>query len=317
MVRIPINNSGNPQSDADLQHDAEEQSTIHYASATNPPQPSTAQTDSTGTYRRGGDTSATDASVPPAPQPPSMQGRSSLGPVAGEVAGLSGADVTGGDLTPHQDAGDALEEVTQTRRGESAMWEQQQRGEVSTQTHDLKPSSANPEEGLPANPDGKESSGGANDADAMSAAETNTTARAAADGDDRFLQLAADFENFKRQAARRESEAKDRAARHILEDLLPVLDNFDRAVQAAETARDVQSLKIGVEYILQQLRDVLKNHGVEPIETQGQKFDPLHHDALEQVPNSGQPEGTVINEVQRGYNYKGQVLRTSRVRVAG
>jgi len=79
----------------------------------------------------------------------------------------------------------------------------------------------------------------------------------------------------------------------------------------------VESLRVGVEFIAQQLRDTLKNYGVEPIEAQGRKFDPLHHEALEEVSDSGHPEGTVVDEAQRGYSYKGQVLRPSRVRVAG
>ena len=73
----------------------------------------------------------------------------------------------------------------------------------------------------------------------------------------------------------------------------------------------------GIEFIAQQLRDALKGHGVESIEAMGQKFDPLKHDALEEVTESGHPEGTILSEAQRGYTFKGQVMRPSRVRVAG
>jgi molecular chaperone GrpE len=130
-----------------------------------------------------------------------------------------------------------------------------------------------------------------------------------------LLQLTADFENFKRQALRREAETRDRAVRGVLEELLPVLDNFERAVAAAQNSNDVQSLKVGVEFILQQFEEALKSQGAQPIVAQGQPFDPTQHEAIEQVEDSGE-SGTIIGEVQRGFLYNGKVLRPSRVRVA-
>lgn len=141
--------------------------------------------------------------------------------------------------------------------------------------------------------------------------------RAATENDERFLRAVAELENFKRQAARREQEARERASRNVIEDLLPVLDNFERALEAARTAKDVEGVRTGIEFIAQQLRDALKGHGVESIESLGQKFDPLKHDALEEVAGSEHPEGTILSEAQRGYTFKGQILRPSRVRVAG
>lgn len=142
-------------------------------------------------------------------------------------------------------------------------------------------------------------------------------ARLAAESEDKYLRAVAELENFKRQAARRETEARERATRSVIEDLLPVLDNFERALEAARTAKDVEGVRVGVEFIAQQLRDTLRGHGVEAIETHGQSFDPLKHDALEEVGESEHPEGTILSEAQRGYMYKGQVMRASRVRVAG
>jgi molecular chaperone GrpE len=133
----------------------------------------------------------------------------------------------------------------------------------------------------------------------------------------RYLQLAADFENFRRQASRREKETRERANISLVEDLLPVLDNFERALDAARLTDDVESLRMGVLFIAQQLREVLRNHGVEPIETQGHHFDPKHHEALEEVTDTDHPEGTIVHEAQRGYRYRGKVLRPSMVRVAG
>ena len=131
-----------------------------------------------------------------------------------------------------------------------------------------------------------------------------------------LLQMAADFENYKRSAARRESEVKDRAVRSVVEDLLPVLDNFQRAVDASLAATDVASLRIGVEFILQMFQNALHNHGVTPIDAHGKPFDPMQHEALDQVEVEGHAPGTVVEEFQRGYTYKGQVLRASSVKVA-
>lgn len=133
---------------------------------------------------------------------------------------------------------------------------------------------------------------------------------------DRFLRLAADFENYKKLAVRREVESKERAIKTVLSDLLPVLDNFERAVHASGSTQDVQNLRVGVEFILQQLHEVLRSHGVELIEATGKPFDPQHHEALEEVPSEEHESGTVLDETQRGYIYKGQVLRPSLVKVA-
>jgi molecular chaperone GrpE len=241
-----------------------------------------------------------------------------LGSVEGEVDGPGGEGMTGGDITPEQDADAATQENIDTRVGEEEMWEQQVSGEVGSQTEHLKPSTNNPEEGTPPNPSGKENTGGASPtAEAITDSSTG-------DGEtDELTQvkaqlqhLAADFENYKRQAARREMEIRERAVRNVLLDLLPVLDNFERAVAAAKNAKDIASLRIGIEYILQQLNDTLKGLGVETILAAGQQFDPLRHEANEEVSDSGQPAGTVIDEAQRGYTYRGEVLRPSRVRVA-
>ncbi|MDF2439062.1 MAG: molecular chaperone GrpE, partial [Abditibacteriota bacterium] len=170
------------------------------------------------------------------------------------------------------------------------------------------PQEEGPEEGANASA-ASGADGSFDDSDAVTAAH--------AEWNEKYLRLAADFENFKRLAQRREAEVRERTVRNIFEDLLPVLDNFERAVQAAQNATDVTSLRIGVEYILKQLHESLREHGVEPMETRGQKFDPLHHEALEEIADSGQTPGTVLDEAQRGYSFKGQVLRPARVRVAG
>ncbi len=265
------------------------------------------------------------------------QNLDTLGALAGETAGFAGSDVSGGEMTSPQSADEAVEKHIASRDEEQQMFRRQMQGEVGMQNHDLKPSPAHPSDGMPENTTESENSGGSSasvaeneDVTATGAGAQNgggqnvasdvsagSVARAVDEGDDRFLRAVAELENFKRQSARRETETRDRAVRQVIEDLLPVMDNFERALDAARNARDVDSVRVGVEFIAQQLRDALKNHGVEPIQAQGLKFDPLHHEALEEVADSGQPEGTVVDEAQRGYSFKGQVLRPSLVRVAG
>ena len=146
--------------------------------------------------------------------------------------------------------------------------------------------------------------------------QTDATATKLAEAEERLAYLAADFENYKRQALRREGEARERAARNLLEQLLPVLDNFNLALQYAGTAKDVASLKIGLDYVGQQLETALQGAGLQVIESKGQHFDPTLHEALEEVDQPGVEAGTVVEEAQKGYTFNGQVLRVSRVKVA-
>jgi molecular chaperone GrpE len=219
--------------------------------------------------------------------------------------------------------------------------EAQHAGEIEQQTLHHTPCNNDPEHGLPVETVESESSGATEAAtkgsvnDSINDSENPDGAKKNSDGsrnnhrndslDDssdelaqvqnQLRQLAADFENFKKQAARRESEARERAIKTVLEDLLPVMDNFERALGAATSTADVQSLRTGVEFILQQFQEALKSHGIEPIDSRGETFDPSRHEAIEEI-ESGQNPGTIVDDLQRGYIYKGQVLRPSRVRVA-
>ena len=128
--------------------------------------------------------------------------------------------------------------------------------------------------------------------------------------------LAAEFENYKRQTARRIDEERARTKRRVLETIFPAIDNFNLALRHAGSAKDVASFKSGLDYISQQLETALGEVGLAPIESVGQKFDPTQHDALEEIEVEGKSAGTVIEETQRGYTLDGQVLRPSRVKVA-
>ncbi len=132
-----------------------------------------------------------------------------------------------------------------------------------------------------------------------------------------LLQVSADFENFKRAALRRETETRERAVKRTFEDLLPVFDNFDRAVQATTNAKDVETLRIGMTFIAQQLDEALKSQGITIVQSKGQMFDPNQHEAIEEIEGSEEPAGTILEEASRGYLYRDQVLRPARVKVAG
>lgn len=223
-----------------------------------------------------------------------------------EVAGPGGADLTGGEVTPPQDAAAESKESNQVRIEDTKMEERQQEGKVEMQRENEPPPSEVGEEENDASK--KKSDDGKEEVSKEEVSEEEKLRN-------QLLHLAADFENYKRQTVRREQEVRERAVRGLLEELFPVLDNFERAVLAAEKTNDVQSLKIGVEYILQQFQEALKNNGAEPIEALGKPFDPALHDAVEESESEEKP-GTVIEDQLRGYLFNGQVLRPSRVRVA-
>ena len=95
--------------------------------------------------------------------------------------------------------------------------------------------------------------------------------------------------------------------------MLPILDNFDRAMAAEQ--KDSESFQKGVEMIYTQLHETLKNDGLEPIETEGQKFDPNFHQAVMRVENPDLEDDTIAQELQKGYIVKGRVIRPSMVQV--
>jgi molecular chaperone GrpE len=128
-----------------------------------------------------------------------------------------------------------------------------------------------------------------------------------------LLRRQAEFENFRKRTERERSEYLQYAGMETVRELLPVLDDFERALKTvvgnAEYAK-------GVELIYGRMLDAMKKLGLEPIVTDGQMFDPHMHQAIERVPTEDFPDNTVLGEFQRGYNFKGKLLRPSMVRVA-
>ncbi|GGH84928.1 molecular chaperone GrpE [Pullulanibacillus pueri] len=132
----------------------------------------------------------------------------------------------------------------------------------------------------------------------------------------RLLRVQADYENFKRRV--REEKAKDRQfrAQTLVEDLLPVADNFSRALQSDVETEDAKSLKQGVEMVYRQLVDALTKEGVEEIDGLNQPFDPNEQQAVMQDESPDHEPNTVIQVLQKGYKLNGRVLRPAMVKVS-
>ncbi len=152
-------------------------------------------------------------------------------------------------------------------------------------------------------------------ADENAGPETLTEAQEAiAELNERIVRLTADFDNFRKRAQREKDEARQFANQGLLEKLLPVLDNFEMALTAVKDADP--SVRDGVQMILDQLLGVLKESGVEPVDALGQSFDPNLHEALSQEETTDAEEGTVVQQVQRGYKLNDRLVRPARVVVA-
>ena len=133
---------------------------------------------------------------------------------------------------------------------------------------------------------------------------------------DRYLRAAAEFDNARKRAAREREEYTRYANESLLRELLPVLDNFERALQAARGEPVAAAVTAGVELIQRELLRVLEKFGVTSFTSVGQPFDPERHEAIARVPALGRPEGTVMDETARGYLFNGRVLRPAMVTVA-
>ena len=133
---------------------------------------------------------------------------------------------------------------------------------------------------------------------------------------DRYLRGAAEFDNARKRAAREREDYTRFANESLLRELLPMLDNFDRALMAARGEPWAAAVTAGVELIQRDLLRVLEKFGVTPFASVGQLFDPERHEAIARVSAEGQPEGSVVNETARGYMLNGRVLRPAMVTVA-
>lgn len=133
---------------------------------------------------------------------------------------------------------------------------------------------------------------------------------------DKNLRLVAEFDNARKRAAREREEYTRFANESLIRELLPVLDNFDRALLAAKNEPGASAVTAGIELIQRELLRVLEKFGATPFSSVGQPFDPERHEAVARIPTTEHPEMTVVTETARGYLLNGRVLRPAMVSVA-
>lgn len=144
-------------------------------------------------------------------------------------------------------------------------------------------------------------------------AERDKLAAEKAELEDRLLRARAEFQNARMRAERERSEYLQFASMDLVKELLPVLDDFERAMRVETPDREYAK---GIELIYQRMYDGLKKTGLEPIDTTGKRFDPNLHQAIERVEDTDHEDQTILGEFQRGYQFKGKLLRPAMVKVA-
>ncbi len=128
------------------------------------------------------------------------------------------------------------------------------------------------------------------------------------------LRLLADFDNYKRRMREQEARDKKYRAQSLIENLLPALDNFERALQVEVTSEDAQALKEGVEMVQRDILSALEKEGLTPIPAEGEPFDPNFHQAVMTAQEEGE-SGIILEEFQKGYQLHDRVVRASMVKV--
>jgi molecular chaperone GrpE len=152
---------------------------------------------------------------------------------------------------------------------------------------------------------------------------TSTTEGAAGDFEakyketyDRLVRLTADFENFRKRTQKEKSDLVQHGNENLVREILPVIDNFERAIEHFNDSTDVGSLRTGVELILTQLKSCLEKFGVTTQPSMGEPFDPLYHEAVGHVESTDHPPNSVMLEHQKAYFLNGRLIRPAMVTVA-
>ena len=140
--------------------------------------------------------------------------------------------------------------------------------------------------------------------------------KAGAETYDKLLRLGAELENYKKRMNREREELLKYASESFITELLHIIDNFERAFEASDKTEDFAVLHKGVEMILKEVQDFLKERGVRKINAVGEKFDPNKHEAIEQVVVQDKPENIIVEELQAGYEINGKIIRPAKVKVS-
>ena len=135
------------------------------------------------------------------------------------------------------------------------------------------------------------------------------------ESEDRYLRLRADFDNFRRRVQLDREANEKYKAQALITNLLPAIDNFERAMQITPDNEQTKQLLQGVEMVYKSIQEALKQEGIEIIESVGKEFDPYHHQAIMQVEDENFGSNIVVEEFQKGYILKDRVIRPSMVKV--
>jgi molecular chaperone GrpE len=146
--------------------------------------------------------------------------------------------------------------------------------------------------------------------------ELEVALKLADDNYQKYLRAQADFDNFRRRSRQEKEEFAKYASSKLIEQLLPVVDSFERALATGKETTDTDALFKGVDMIFRMLSQVLEQEGLKSIEAVGQPFNPDFHQAIMTVESDEHEEGIVIEEIQKGYNLKDKILRPSMVKVS-
>jgi len=131
---------------------------------------------------------------------------------------------------------------------------------------------------------------------------------------DKYLRLAADFDNFKKRSAKEWLEKNKEAGKDVIVPLLAVLDDFERALKTMKATENIDSIREGSELIFNKLKKNLEQKGLEPMQSIGLPFDPEKHDAITEVPTQMEEDrGKVIDEIEKGYFLNGKIIRHAKV----
>lgn len=130
---------------------------------------------------------------------------------------------------------------------------------------------------------------------------------------DKYIRLSAEFDNYRKRTLREKMELIESGGEDVIKSMLSVMDDFDRALSAMQSATDVASVREGVELISQKMRDALKSKGVSEIAAKGEALDTDLHEAVAKFPAGEEQKGKVIDVVQKGYKLKEKVIRYAKV----